>query len=208
MPDKLRYYRRGEADHLFELTKGGDEKAFEMLFAVFFARLNDFAAKVIKDDVISQDMVQEVFVKLWEKRDAIASNNIGALLFRMVRNRCIDYIKQMRVLNNRMNEFDGSSRYEELYRIDFAGNDPYVLIEKELQLEIEKTLSELPERCREVFILSRLKGLKNREISEKLQISIKNVERHIHRALNHFRKTCAAGFPVEMIILVLSALEL
>ena len=207
MQDKRRYYCRGEVDHLFELTKGGDEKAFEMLFSVFFPRLNDFAAKVIKDDVISQDMVQEVFVKLWEKRDAIASINIGALLFRMVRNRCIDYIKQMRVLNNRIIEFDGLSRYEELYRIDFVGNDPYILIEKELQLEIEKTLSELPERCREVFILSRLKGLKNREISEKLQISIKNVERHIHRALNHFRKTYVAEFPIEMIILVLSTLE-
>jgi len=100
-----------------------------------------------------------------------------------------------------MNEFDTSARYDELYRIDFIGDEPYVLIEKELQTKIEKTISELPERCREVFILSRVKGLKDREISEQLHISIKNVERHIHRALNHFRNTFSPEFPLVLILL-------
>ena len=76
---------------------------------------------------------------------------------------------------------------EELYRIDFVGNEPYILIEKEIVQEIELTLDHLPDKCREVFIMSRIDGLKNREIAEKLRINIKNVERHISRALNTFR---------------------
>ncbi len=197
---------RRKADELFDQIKTGDQKALELLFSIYFFRLNDFARKVIKDDGISQDIVLEVFAKVWERRAEIESFNIEAFLFRLVRNRCIDYIKHLKVVNNRMQDIQISSRYEELYRIDFIGNEPYVLIEKELQLKIEQTIQNLPERCREVFILSRLNGMKNKEIAEKLNISIKNVERHLHRALQSFLKNFSEEFPVALIILVLRIL--
>lgn len=167
-----------KADVLFDQVKNDDQKAFENLFSIYFSRLNDFASKVVKDDFISQDIVQEVFVKVWEKRAEIESLNLEAFLFRLVRNRCIDYIKHLKVVNNRMHEIEISSKYEELYRIDFIGNEPYVMIEQELLTKIEKTIQSLPVRCKEVFILSRMNGLKNKEIAEKLGINIKNVERH------------------------------
>jgi len=197
---------RRKADELFDQIKTGDQKALELLFSIYFFRLNDFARKVIKDDGISQDIVLEVFAKVWERRAETESFNIEAFLFRLVRNRCIDYIKHLKVVNNRMQDIQISSRYEELYRIDFIGNEPYVLIEKELQLKIEQTIQNLPERCREVFILSRLNGMKNKEIAEKLNISIKNVERHLHRALQSFLKNFSEEFPIALIILVLSSL--
>lgn len=197
---------KSNPERLFDLVKTGDQKAFELLFAIFFARLNDFARRVVGDDVVSQDMVQEVFVKLWEGRDRIESINLEAFLFRSVRNRCLDYLKHQKVELSRMQGITVASRYEELYRIDFIGNEPYVLIEQELELEIEKTIQGLPDRCREVFILSRKHGLKNKEIAEALQISIKNVERHLHRALQSFRRNFSGVLPIPIISLLLKSL--
>lgn len=207
MHENVENKRRGRADELFDQIKSGDQKALESLFSIYFPRLNDFARNVVKDDVISQDIVQDVFVKVWEKRVDIESINLEAFLFRLVRNRCIDYIKHLKVVNNRMQEIQISSKYEELYRIDFMGNEPYVLIEQELKLKIEKTIQSLPERCREVFILSRTNGLKNKEIAEKLNINIKNVERHLNRALQSFRKNFSEDLPIALIILVLKSLD-
>ena len=157
----------------------------------------------MRDNEISQDIVQEVFVKMWENRSQIESINLEAFLFRLVRNRCIDYIKHLKVVSSRMQEIQISSKYEELYRIDFIGNEPYILIEEELKIKIEKTIHSLPGRCREVFILSRIDGLKNKEIAEKLNINVKNVERHISRALQSFRKNFTEELPLALIVLVL-----
>lgn len=195
------------ADELFDQVKTGDQKALGHLFTVYFPRLNDFAKNVVKDDGISQDIVQEVFVKVWEKRADIECINIEAFLFRLVRNRCIDYIKHLKVVNNQMLEIQISSKYEELYRIDFIGDEPYMLIEQELKTKIEATIHNLPERCREVFILSRMDGLKNKEIAEKLNINIKNVERHLNRALQSFRENFSQELPIALIILVINSLE-
>ena len=197
---------RRKADELFDRVKTDDQAAFELLFTIYFARLNDFARKVINDNVISQDIVQEVFVKIWERRAEIQSLNLEAFLFRLVRNRCIDYVKHLKVINNRLQEIQINSKYEELYYIDFIGNEPFILIEKELINKIETIIQSLPDRCQEVFILSRMEGLKNKDISEKLNINIKNVERHINRALQSFRKNFSEEFPVALIILVLKVL--
>ncbi len=194
------------ADDLFDHFKEGDLKALQQLFSIYFPRLNDFAKNVVKDDVISQDIVQEVFVKIWENRANIESLNIEGFLFKLVRNRCIDYIKHLKVVSNHLHEIHVSSAYEELYRIDFIGNEPYVLIEVELKTKIENTILALPERCREVFILSRLDGLKNKEIAEKLGINIKNVERHLNRALKSFRKNFTEELPIALIILIFNGL--
>ena len=206
MTDNSENKRRRKADELFDMVKTGNQKAFDLLFSIYFARLNDFAKNVVKDDTISQDIVLEVFLKVWEKRSKIDSLNLEAFLFRLVRNSCIDYIKHIKVVNNRMHEIEISTKYEELYRIDFVGNEPYILIEQELKNKIEKTVQSLPNRCREVFILSRIDGLKNKEIAEKLNINIKNVERHLNRAMQSFRKNFSDDLPIALIVLLIKCL--
>ncbi|MFY9153521.1 MAG: RNA polymerase sigma-70 factor [Prolixibacteraceae bacterium] len=197
-----------KADDLFYLIKQGDQQALGTFFTIYFARLNDFARKIVGVEAISQDIVQEVFLKVWEKRADIEVVNIEAFLFRLVRNRCIDYIKHTKVENNRMEKIQFKSKFEELYRIDFVGNEPYLLIEKELQLQIEKTIQSLPDRCREVFIHSRIHGLKNREVAEKLNISIKNVERHLSRALQSFRENLSEEIFIGLLFLIIRGLGL
>lgn len=197
------FVKNSVADTLFDQIKNEDQKALEKLFAIYFPRLNDFARKVIKDEAISQDIVQDVFMKVWEIKNKIKIINIEAFLFRLVRNKCIDYIKHVKIVNTQLQEFEDSSKYEELYRIDFVGDEPYLLIAKELKSKIDSIVEQLPQRCREVFILSRINGMKNREIAEKLNINIKNVERHLNRALLSFKNAFSDEFPLVLIILVL-----
>jgi RNA polymerase sigma-70 factor (ECF subfamily) len=197
-----------KADELFDEIRSGNQKALETLFAVYFPRLNDFARNVVKDNVVSQDIVQDVFVKIWEKRDEVETINLEAYLFRLVRNRCLDHIKHMRVVHNRMQEIEISSKFEELYRIDFIGDAPYLLIEKELISKIEETVKNLPDRCREVFILSRVNKLKNKEIADKLSISIKNVERHLSRAMQSLRENLNEEFSVALIAILLNGADM
>jgi len=73
VPEKVENKSRRKADELFDLIKTGDKKAFELLFSIYFARLNDFAKHVVKDNAISQDIVQDVFVKVWENKAKIES---------------------------------------------------------------------------------------------------------------------------------------
>lgn len=194
---------KSKIENLFARLKDeDDQEALKQIFAIYFPRLNDFAGKIIKDDTISQDIVQDVFVKFWELRSTITDTNIEAYLFRLVRNKCLDYIRHVKVINNFQIDYSSVANYEELYRIDFIGDEPYILIEKELQSEIDRVIQSLPEKCKKVFILSRVNGLKNKEIAEKLNINIKNVERHITKALNTFKSTFADKIPLALIILI------
>lgn len=191
---------------LFKKMQCGNEDALRSLFLIYFPRLNDFAARIISDPVTSEDITQEVFVSLWEDKDRLQIRNIESFLYMVVRNKCIDYIKRLRITENRNLGFGEQLKVEELYHIDFIRDEPYILIEEELRLEIEKTIERLPARCREVFKLSRIEGLKNREIAEKLDISVKNVERHLKRALQTFHETFSDKLPLKVIIMVLKGL--
>lgn len=196
-----------ESNHLFQKVRLNDMVAFEILFKKLYPRLIVFAAKVVKDCDIAKDIVQEVFLKVWEKRKRIDPVNIEAFIFKTLRNQCITHIKHLRVVENVKSKVNILIETEELYRIDFMRNEPYILIEKELEQEIERTLKELPERCREVFIMSRIDGLKNREIAERLRINIKNVERHITRALKTFSFQFGDRVPICLILLVIKHLS-
>ena len=193
---------KSKADHFFDKIKKDDEKALEDLFRHYFPRLFDFAFKITKDQSVAEDIVQDIYIKLWENRKSIVIKNIEALLFTMVRNLCIDHVKYLKVVSEKKIDFQSTAKYEEMYRIDFIRDQPYILIEKELKEEIEKVINSLPDRCKEVFKLSRIDGLKNREIAEKLNISIKNVERHIARATKSFKENFPKDFPLVLIILV------
>ena len=188
---------------LFSEVKKGNHKALEELFHRTFPRLFDFAVKITKEEPIAEDILQDVFIKVWGKRKEIENSNIEAYLFRLVRNQCLDYVKFAKVVSGREIDLDNFSKYEELYRIDFLGDDPYLLIQEELKNEIEQTIESLPPRCKEVFVLSKIEGLKNREVAEKLQINIKNVERHLARAAKTFKEKFSSDLPIAVIILVL-----
>jgi RNA polymerase sigma-70 factor, ECF subfamily len=196
-----------ESNQLFEKIQNDNKDAFELLYKKLFPRLKDFAYRVVRDEDIAKDIVQDVFIKLWEKKKEIKLINIEAFIFKVLRNQCISHIKNLKIVENVKINLSGLIQAEELYRIDFIKNEPYLLVEKELQMEVESVMNSLPEQCKNVFHLSRIEGLKNREIAERLDINIKNVERHITRALTTFKDHFGDKIPIAVIILIIQSLN-
>ncbi len=170
-----------------EGNKTLDLETFELVFHHFYPRLVAFAIRFVADENEAKDIVQECFVNFWEKRSEFSSDAVSSLLFTMVRNACLNWLKHRAVVENYQTDYIEKSRGEEqLYNVDFLMNADKTLLYEELKEEINRVLNSLPERCRLVFRMSRFEGLKNREIAERLNISSTAVEKHISKALSRF----------------------
>ena len=170
-----------EEKDVFERIKKGDEKAFEILFRKYYGHLCLFATKIINDDVAAEEIVQDFFVKLWEKREQLfIETSIKNYFFRSVKNLCINFIQHNKtklryaqiVISEVENQFTDDNNYPEI----------------DLTLKIEESINSLPEKRREIFRLSRQEGLKYHEIAQKLNISIKTVETHMSLAIKTLRE--------------------
>lgn len=188
---------------LFQSLANGDEKSYEVLFHLYFPRLYAFSYKILNDSGLAKDVVQNVFLKIWETRSAFNFDHPEAFMYQMVRNASLNYIRHLKVVDNLKLKVKDRYLGEELYYIDLVGNDPYILIEKELEERILEVMESLPNRCLTVFRLSRLEGMRNLEIADRLGISIKAVEKQISKALQIYRHNFADYLPLHIILLVL-----
>lgn len=177
----------------------GDEKAFEKLFKSYYPRLYGYAIRYINDPEVARDILQECFMRFWEQRNQLKNISLTSYLFTMVRNSCLNHLKHLSIVDNHklkyLSKVEGDER---LYYWDFGLSSDQQLIYDELQNEIEKALDKLPARCREVFIMSRFKEKKNREIAEELGISTTAVEKHISKALIAFKTYFSEQYPTEI----------
>jgi RNA polymerase sigma-70 factor (ECF subfamily) len=155
---------------------------------------------------LAKDVVQNVFIKIWETRSVFNFDNPEAFVYQMVRNASLNYIRHLKVVDNLKLKVKDQYLGEELYYIDLVGNNPYILIEKELEERIQEVMESLPNRCLTVFRLSRLEGMKNLEIAVRLGISLKAVEKQISKALQIYRHNLADYLPLHIILLVLNNL--
>jgi RNA polymerase sigma-70 factor (ECF subfamily) len=174
-----------------------DREEFEKLFRANFKGLCFFAQKYVKDFETAREIVQDSFISLWEKRDTIdASRPVKSYLTTVIHNKCHNYLCDNRKFNHKLLEI------ENLLEIrDDASND--LLVAKELKLAIHEAIEELPEKCREVFLLNRYENLKYKEIAVKLGISVKTVETQMSKALQHLRIRLA-----EYMVLILAIFTL
>lgn len=165
-------------DLLLEQLKSGDRRAFTLLFDYYYTGLVVFADRYMHDLELSEDIVQSVFVRLWENRQSIQSSSICYYLSSAVKNNCIDLIRK-------------KETQEKYVRRQLSGNvdsGADFWAESELEQMIEKSIANLPPRCAEIFRMSRFDGLKTHEIAEKLQLSNRTVETQISNALKVLRK--------------------
>lgn len=174
---------------------------------LYFPRLYSFALKIVQDNGLAKDVVQNVFISLWESQNTFRYDHPEAFLYKMVRNASLNYIRHVKVVDNLKIKVKAQFLGEKLYHIDMVGNQPYVLIEKELQEKVVEVMDTLPEKCKAVFLLSRNDGLKNHEIADQLGISIKSVEKHISKALSIFREKFAGDLIIPLILLIIRSLE-
>lgn len=151
---------------------------------------------------VSRDLVQDAFFALWEKADQLEINQSPkAYLYQAVKNSCLNYNRHLSI--KRSAEAEIQYKIAILERQVYINSDsPYFsLIEQELEEKINQVIESLPEKCREVFKLSRFENLKNKEIAEKLDISVKAVEKHISKALTILRCNLADYLAVLLMVL-------
>ena len=178
-----------------------DEKLFEFVFKSYFPRLMAFAVKFIADRTIAEDVIQDVFLKIWLKRKTIAEDTFSSYVFTSVRNACLNQVKHQQLVVNHQIEYREEFCGERLYYADFF-NDPFhQTVFNEVRDEIERTLDELPAQTRRIFRFSRFGGLKNTEIAERLNISVRTVEKHNTRALQKLKANLVSYYCCLFILL-------
>ena len=167
----------------------GSTALFEQLFKAHFKDLHGYACSIVKDDATAEEMVQNVFYKLWEKKDRVnIEQSVSGYLYRAVYNECMNYLKHNKVKRNYQVHVNSTSSEA------FDGEEQVEL--RELQQKIQTALSELPEQCRTIFHLSRNEELKYSNIADKLGISMKTVEYQMGKALKLLRSKLADFLPV------------
>ncbi len=174
-------------------NKGLSEKEFEQLFKTYFKPLVNFANKFLNDIDQSKEIVHDVFVRVWEKKHEMdLDNSVKSYIYRSVNNRCLNYIRD----NKKFVNHDTTT--EKPYSDNIIEN----LNAIEIQAIINRTLDSLPERTKQIFIMSRYDNLKYAEIAEKLGISIKTVEANISKALKELRKNLKQFLALIIILLL------
>jgi len=177
--------------------KKRDKAVFDYIFNYYYSGLCAFSVQFLKDREAAEDLVQDFFVNFWmESSEFQIKISLKSYLFTSVKNRCLDKLKHSKVHEKFQNHIlFGSSKSESSIDTYFA--------ESELRQAIQTSMLKLPPRCREIFELSRLNGLTNQEISDKLSISKRTVELQISNSLKVLRQELAEFMPLYLIFWLL-----
>jgi len=175
----------GNKIHPFKI----DLAAFTCLFRDHYPNLSAYACLFV-DEEAAEDIVQEVFVYVWENKENISIHtSIKAYLFKATYTRCLNYINRQKMLSINHRHIENDLRD---YQLSFFDPDKNETIRKlymdDLRNEIDRAIESLPQKCREVFTLSYIKDMPNKEISQLLEISESTVEKHINHALKVLRQ--------------------
>ena len=176
-----------------------DEQAFERVFKSHFKALHAYALAIVKDSAAAEEIVQTVFLKLWEKRTTLnITVSLKAYLYKAVYHESINHLKHEKVRMKHSEHHLYISREEapvESMAFQEEGNE-------ELSERLTKALDQLPEKCRMVFYLSRFEELKYKDIADRLGISIKTVEAHMGKALKTLRLQLADYIPFILMLML------
>ena len=166
---------------------------FEKVFKEHFKNLHAYAGSILKDDASAEEIVQQVFLKLWEKKEQIGDlQSVPAYLYRSVHNECLNFLKHIKV--------KAAHQAHTLHASKDLDNPTDQATLKELQSRIDAAVNALPEQCRTIFQLSRYEELKYREIADKLGLSVKTVENQMGKALKTLRAKLADYLPVVVFL--------
>jgi RNA polymerase sigma-70 factor, ECF subfamily len=172
----------------------GNLDNFEALFKHFYAPLVVYACKYVGDVDIARDIVQDFFVRLYEKRQSInIDTSIKSYLYRSIFNCCINFKKQRSIQDKHLKNIDMDK--------DDEGNLENEINRVELQHRIFEVIDSLPAKCSRIFKMNRLEGLKNEEIAQQLNLSKRTVETQISKALKILRKKLS-DYPETVIALL------
>lgn len=187
VPANLESERVDENDLLRRLT-AGEQAAFDTVFRAHYAHLVSFAQGLLRDRSAAEDAAQEVMLELWRRRtDVVITESLRAYLLRATRNRALNQLRHVNVQKRAEPHLVGED--------SVTATGASELVATELKGAIVEAIAELPPACREVFELSRGRGLRYAEIASTLGISVKTVESQMGKALKHLRTRLAPWLP-------------
>lgn len=173
---------------LVRSVANGNKKGFEVLFRTYYKRLCAYSVSFVSQNDIAEDLVTDVFLNFWEKRETITIHeSVSSYLFHSVKNSCINYLNREKSRKNTISENEAALLY---LKIKYPVSDQYPLtdlIGRELEEKIKAEIEKLPEQCREIFYLSRFEERSHKEIANQLGISENTVKVQIYRALIKLR---------------------
>ena len=161
---------------LFRKMQHGDASALEIFFQRYTELLYYRALGIVRDSSVAEDIVQEVFIRFWDSRDKLViSSSVPAYLTRSVVNACHDYLDHVAV----------EKRYAEKYRQEFKEEILPDWDAEEIELlrqKLNEFVQTLPDKCREIFVMACIEGVKYREVAEKLDVSVNTVKSQVKNA--------------------------
>ena len=180
---------------VINLIREGNGQAFEKIFRQYFKNLHAYAYTFMKDDEQAEEIVQNVFCRIWEKREQLKTDgSLKAYLYRSVHNESLNYLKHQKTRAAFQVHFNNSDDQT-------ASEASEKIIVAELDGHIQKALNELPLQCRIIFQLSRFENLKYKQIADQLNLSVKTVENQMGKALKVLRLKLAEFLPIVLYII-------
>lgn len=181
-------------DVLIDGLRKGDEEIFGLIFRKYWFSLYQVAYKKVQSHEDAEEIVQSLFVELWEKREQLSINDLGKYLRTSLRNRFIDFVRKTMVEDKYAVYYKSFSTFRHQHTEEsIAYND--------LREQMTKGLSQLPEKTREILSLSRMAGLSNHQIAKRTKLSEKSVEYHISKCIKLLRRHLQ-DFLAVLVILV------
>jgi RNA polymerase sigma-70 factor, ECF subfamily len=186
-----------------ELQKGNPE-AYKEVFRLLYPRLKGYCKLFVPNESEVEDLIQECFITLWEKRETIdVQKRLESFLFVIVRNKCLNFLKNQRL------DFENISldnlqiaELQYLYQLDLAEKEEKSLEELLIQT-FQESVNDLPAKMREVFVKCKLEGKKQKDVAEELGISIKMVEKQIAKAKKQIREQLLKKYPAMVVLIAM-----
>jgi RNA polymerase sigma-70 factor (ECF subfamily) len=162
--------------------KAGEKNAYQEFFERYAPRIYQFSLSYLKNKSDSEELVQDVFLKIWEKRDMLdESKNVKSLIFKVAVNTIYDFIRRKNI-ENAFNDF-AHANFETV-----SDNTWHTVIYDEMTANLKELVAKLPDQQQKIFQLSREEGLTSEEIAAKLNLSKRTVENHLYRAISFLKE--------------------
>ena len=182
-----------------------EETRFEDIYLSYFSKMKYFAKEYVISEEDAENIVQDVFVELWENKEILNMHmNLIAYLFTTIKNKCLNHLRHKLVVQ------ETASKLQEEYTISLRMNldsleafDNNLFSDQDIEKIISRALDTLSEKCRTIFIMSKIEGKKQKEIAQELNISINTIETQMGIAYKKLRIELKDYFPILLFILCL-----
>lgn len=193
-PEKVSHNVLTEPELLARIQQH-DSQAFEQVFKTYYAELCGYAQKFLSDLDMAEEIVQELFCHIWDKREnLVIQETLRAYFFKSVRNRCLNHFRHIKIREAHQQEVIAQNHIADT----ITAHDTIKALE--LDVKINAVIESLPAQCKQVFSMSRFEGKKYQEIADELGISKKAVEAHVSKALKVLREELKDYLPLLFLL--------